>query len=99
MCSRCDFPIAVYGQLLPCKHAFCLQCAIEMGQTCYLCFSKVEKVLRVEASKQALYTCGVCLRTHESLDELLSNVRQNGGGCCQAQAKAQAQQSIVAFES
>jgi hypothetical protein len=34
-CSSCVFPIAQYGRLLPCMHAFCLSCATDMV-TCYM---------------------------------------------------------------
>ena len=87
ICSRCNFPIAIYGQLLPCKHAFCLQCAYEMGPTCYLCFEKVDEIKKIEACKQALYMCGVCLKSYESMTDLMARVKQNGGGCCQAQPR------------
>ncbi|RYR62076.1 hypothetical protein Ahy_A04g019415 isoform D [Arachis hypogaea] len=34
-CVRCDFPIAIYGRLSPCEHAFCLDCA-RSDSMCYL---------------------------------------------------------------
>jgi hypothetical protein len=34
-CVVCDFPIAAYGRLMPCLHAFCLQCASTLP-VCYL---------------------------------------------------------------
>ncbi|KAL0338229.1 UNVERIFIED_CONTAM: E3 ubiquitin-protein ligase HAKAI [Sesamum angustifolium] len=34
-CVRCDFPIAIYGRLSPCEHAFCLDCA-RSDSLCYL---------------------------------------------------------------
>ncbi|CAI8612829.1 unnamed protein product [Vicia faba] len=34
-CVRCDFPIAIYGRLSPCDHAFCLDCA-RSDSLCYL---------------------------------------------------------------
>ncbi|KAF7845412.1 E3 ubiquitin-protein ligase Hakai [Senna tora] len=34
-CVRCDFPIAIYGRLSPCEHAFCLECA-RSDSMCYL---------------------------------------------------------------
>ena len=91
ICSRCDFPISIYGQLWPCRHAFCLQCAEEMLPTCYLCFSRVEEVRRIEASRQPLYLCAVCLKGYDSLEELTALVKANGGACCQGQGKAVAE--------
>lgn len=29
-CISCQVPIAVHGRLVPCKHAYCLECATEM---------------------------------------------------------------------
>lgn len=34
-CVSCSFPIAVYGRLYPCLHAFCLACASDMEE-CFL---------------------------------------------------------------
>ena len=34
-CVACSFPIAVYGRLQPCLHAFCLSCASDMDG-CFL---------------------------------------------------------------
>ncbi len=36
MCIQCDFPVAVYGRIWPCLHAFCLCCASDMAK-CSLC--------------------------------------------------------------
>eukprot|EP00850_Spirogloea_muscicola_P017857 SM000157S02087 [mRNA] locus=s157:220049:222294:+ [translate_table: standard] len=35
-CWRCNLPVAIYGRLDRCKHAYCLTCATE-AQRCYLC--------------------------------------------------------------
>uniref|UniRef100_A0A7S1HQG9 RING-type domain-containing protein n=1 Tax=Phaeocystis cordata TaxID=118079 RepID=A0A7S1HQG9_9EUKA len=82
MCARCDSPVAIYGRLIPCHHAFSLQCAEEMGTTCYLCFQQIEGIERVDASKQPLYLCGVCGVSYKSKEELLERVQANGGKCC-----------------
>jgi hypothetical protein len=34
-CVCCDVPVALYGRLLPCAHAFCLVCSSSMT-TCYM---------------------------------------------------------------
>jgi len=34
-CVSCSLPIAVYGRLQPCLHAFCLSCASDMDG-CFL---------------------------------------------------------------
>ncbi len=34
-CITCAFPVAVFGRLYPCLHAYCLTCATDM-QTCFM---------------------------------------------------------------
>jgi hypothetical protein len=34
-CITCSFPVAVFGRLYPCLHAFCIACASEMSD-CYM---------------------------------------------------------------
>jgi hypothetical protein len=34
-CICCQAPIAIYGRLLPCLHAFCLTCATDMPK-CFM---------------------------------------------------------------
>lgn len=36
VCINCEYPIAIYGRIWPCLHAFCLSCASEMAK-CSLC--------------------------------------------------------------
>ena len=31
LCVQCNYPIAAYGRLEPCCHAFCLQCASSLS--------------------------------------------------------------------
>jgi hypothetical protein len=35
LCISCNFPVAVFGRLYPCLHAYCLACASDMA-TCFL---------------------------------------------------------------
>ena len=46
-CSACSFPIASYGRLWPCRHAFCLACATGHA-LCFLCQSTISRVERVD---------------------------------------------------
>ena len=48
-CVVCDFPIAVYGRLTPCLHAFCAECATTLP-VCYLCNAQVARVERMSAA-------------------------------------------------
>lgn len=34
-CITCSFPVAVFGRLYPCLHAFCIACASDMAD-CYM---------------------------------------------------------------
>ena len=34
-CVSCSFPIATYGRLYPCLHAYCLSCATDM-EKCFM---------------------------------------------------------------
>ncbi|KAI9080086.1 hypothetical protein K1719_032632 [Acacia pycnantha] len=46
-CVRCDFPIAIYGRLSPCDHAFCLDCA-RSDSICYLCDERIQKIQTIK---------------------------------------------------
>jgi len=48
LCSACSFPVAAWGRLHPCRHAFCLTCATGHG-LCFLCQSTIARVERVQA--------------------------------------------------
>nr|KAG5691670.1 hypothetical protein BaRGS_014125 [Batillaria attramentaria] len=34
LCEKCQYPILVYGRMLPCKHVFCLDCAKKYEKLC-----------------------------------------------------------------
>nr|KYP47147.1 E3 ubiquitin-protein ligase Hakai [Cajanus cajan] len=58
-CVRCDFPIAIYGRLSPCEHAFCLDCA-RSDSMCYLCDERIQKILTIKMMEGIL----ICAAPH-----------------------------------
>lgn len=62
-CVRCDFPIAIYGRLIPCEHAFCLACA-RSDPSCYLCDERVQKIQTIKML-EGIFICAAphCLKS------------------------------------
>ncbi|KAF8105116.1 hypothetical protein N665_0163s0086 [Sinapis alba] len=62
-CVRCDFPIAIYGRLNPCDHAFCLECA-RSDSICYLCDERIQKIQTIKMM-EGIFICAAphCLRS------------------------------------
>ncbi|KAL7136332.1 hypothetical protein ABFS83_10G022800 [Erythranthe nasuta] len=62
-CVRCDFPIAIYGRLSPCEHAFCLDCA-RSDSLCYLCDGRVQKIQTIKMM-EGIFICAAphCLKS------------------------------------
>ena len=58
-CSRCDFPIVIYGRLSPCEHAFCLDCA-KSDSMCYLCDERIQKIQTIKMMEGIL----ICAAPH-----------------------------------
>lgn len=58
-CVRCDFPIAIYGRLSPCEHAFCLDCA-RSDSMCYLCDERIQKIQTIKMMEGIL----ICAAPH-----------------------------------
>lgn len=55
-CVCCDFPIAIYGRLSPCEHAFCLDCA-RSGSKCHICEERVQKIQAIKR-EEGVFICG-----------------------------------------
>ncbi|KAE9622212.1 putative transcription factor interactor and regulator LIM family [Lupinus albus] len=58
-CVRCDFPIAIYGRLSPCEHAFCLDCS-RSDSLCYLCDERIQKIQTIKMMEGIL----ICAAPH-----------------------------------
>ncbi|CAA0830550.1 RING/U-box superfamily protein [Striga hermonthica] len=74
-CVRCDFPIAIYGRLSPCEHAFCLDCA-RSDSLCYLCDERVQKIQTIKMM-EGLFICAAphCLKSFLKRTEFESHIR------------------------
>ncbi|XP_057784067.1 E3 ubiquitin-protein ligase HAKAI homolog isoform X2 [Salvia miltiorrhiza] len=62
-CVRCDFPVAIYGRLSPCEHAFCLDCA-RSHSLCYLCDERIQKIQTIKMM-EGIFICAAphCLKS------------------------------------
>lgn len=62
-CVQCDFPIAIYGRLIPCEHAFCLDCA-RSDSICYLCDDRIQKIQTIKMM-EGIFICAAphCLKS------------------------------------
>ncbi|XP_039055825.1 E3 ubiquitin-protein ligase HAKAI homolog isoform X2 [Hibiscus syriacus] len=62
-CVRCEFPIAIYGRLSPCEHAFCLDCA-RSDSICYLCDERIQKIQTIKIM-EGIFICAAphCLKS------------------------------------
>ncbi|KAI3830297.1 hypothetical protein L1987_04435 [Smallanthus sonchifolius] len=62
-CVQCDFPIAIYGRLVPCEHAFCLDCA-RSDSICYLCDERIQKIQTIKMM-EGIFICAAphCLKS------------------------------------
>ncbi|KAJ0714739.1 putative transcription factor interactor and regulator LIM family [Helianthus annuus] len=90
MCAQCDFPIAIYGRMIPCEHALCLDCA-RSGSTCFLCEERIQKIQTVKMM-EGMFLCSapLCLKSflnkadfkahvHAHHPELLNSKPQKDG--------------------
>ncbi|XP_039166895.1 E3 ubiquitin-protein ligase HAKAI homolog [Eucalyptus grandis] len=75
-CVRCDFPIAIYGRLSPCEHAFCLDCA-RSDSICYLCDERIQKIQTIKMM-EGLFICAAphCLKSFLKKSEFESHIHE-----------------------
>lgn len=76
-CVRCDYPIAIYGRLTPCEHAFCLDCA-RSGSICYLCDERIQKIQTIKMM-EGIFVCAAphCLKSFLKKTEFESHIHAN----------------------
>ncbi|CAH9088925.1 unnamed protein product [Cuscuta epithymum] len=76
-CVRCDFPIAIYGRLSPCEHAFCLDCA-RSDSLCYLCDERIQKIQTIKLM-EGIFICAAphCLKSFLKRNEFESHIHGN----------------------
>nr|XP_010918471.1 E3 ubiquitin-protein ligase HAKAI homolog isoform X2 [Elaeis guineensis] len=75
-CVRCDFPIAIYGRLFPCEHAFCLTCA-RSDSSCYICDERIQKIQSIKMM-EGIFTCAAahCLKSFLKRTEFESHIHE-----------------------
>ncbi|PQQ12825.1 E3 ubiquitin-protein ligase Hakai [Prunus yedoensis var. nudiflora] len=76
-CVRCDYPIAIYGRLSPCEHAFCLDCA-RSDSICYLCDERIQKIQTIKLM-EGIFICAAphCLKSFLKRSEFESHIHEN----------------------
>lgn len=78
-CVRCDFPIAIFGRLSPCDHAFCLDCA-RSDSLCYLCDERIQKIQTIKMMEGILICAAPhCLKSFMKRVDLESHIHENHG--------------------
>ncbi|KAF5194745.1 E3 ubiquitin-protein ligase hakai-like protein [Thalictrum thalictroides] len=76
-CVRCDFPIAIYGRLGPCEHAFCLDCA-RSDSSCYLCDERIQKIQTIKMM-EGIFICAAphCLKSFLKKSEFETHIHES----------------------
>ncbi|XP_031405502.1 E3 ubiquitin-protein ligase HAKAI homolog isoform X2 [Punica granatum] len=76
-CVRCDFPIAIYGRLSPCEHAFCLDCA-RSDSICYLCDERIQKIQTIKMM-EGIFICAAphCLKSFMKKSEFEIHIHES----------------------
>ncbi|KAJ8753751.1 hypothetical protein K2173_000005 [Erythroxylum novogranatense] len=76
-CVRCDFPIAIYGRLSPCEHAYCLDCA-RTDSICYLCDERVQKIQTIKMM-EGIFICAAphCLKSFLKRSEFETHIHES----------------------
>ncbi|XP_064998819.1 E3 ubiquitin-protein ligase HAKAI homolog isoform X1 [Musa acuminata AAA Group] len=90
-CVRCDFPIALYGRLVPCEHAFCLTCA-RSDASCYLVFCSCdERIQKIQSIKmmEGIFICAAphCLKSFLKKSEFESHIHETHPNLLQSNPK------------
>ncbi|CBI30439.3 unnamed protein product, partial [Vitis vinifera] len=86
-CVRCDFPIAIYGRLIPCEHAFCLDCA-RSDSICYLCDERIQKIQTIKMM-EGIFICAAphCLKSFLKRAEFESHIHESHADLLQPNAE------------
>ncbi|URD93367.1 Cbl proto-oncogene, E3 ubiquitin protein ligase-like 1 [Musa troglodytarum] len=86
-CVRCDFPIALYGRLVPCEHAFCLTCA-RSDASCYLCDERIQKIQSIKMM-EGIFICAAphCLKSFLKRSEFESHIHETHPNLLQSNTK------------
>ncbi|XP_072963921.1 E3 ubiquitin-protein ligase HAKAI homolog [Typha angustifolia] len=90
ICSRCDFPIAIYGRLIPCEHAFCLTCA-RSDSSCHLCDERIQKIQSIKMM-EGIFICAAphCLKSFLKRTEFESHIQDSHANLLQNSTEKEA---------
>ncbi|KAJ6846375.1 E3 ubiquitin-protein ligase [Iris pallida] len=89
-CVRCDFPIAIYGRLVPCEHAFCLACA-RTDSSCYLCDERIQKIQTIKLM-EGIFICAAphCLKSFLKRAEFDAHIHETHADLLQSNVEKEA---------
>ncbi|CAG0916316.1 unnamed protein product [Notodromas monacha] len=86
-CSQCNKPILIYGRMIPCKHVFCVPCALKEKDRCKHCRAEAERVDNVRLGFVFMCTEGGtrygtngCRRTYMSQRDLQAHMNHRHAG-------------------
>lgn len=65
VCCKCELPIAVYGRIAPCLHAFCLACATSTSE-CFVCGAAVQQVEKIQQGACDMFISAATLQSFKS---------------------------------
>ncbi|XP_074586809.1 E3 ubiquitin-protein ligase HAKAI homolog [Curcuma longa] len=86
-CVRCDFPIAIYGRLAPCEHAFCLTCA-RSDASCYLCDERIQKIQSIKMM-EGIFICAAphCFKSFIKQADFVTHIHEIHSDLIQSNTK------------
>ncbi|KAG6532775.1 E3 ubiquitin-protein ligase HAKAI homolog [Zingiber officinale] len=89
-CIRCDFPVAIYGRLVPCEHVFCLACA-RSDASCYLCDERIQKIQSIKLL-EGIFICAAlhCLKSFFKQADLVAHIHEVHSDLIQSNTKKEA---------
>ncbi|KAK6943064.1 hypothetical protein RJ641_028441 [Dillenia turbinata] len=98
-CVRCDFPIAIYGRLSPCEHAFCLDCA-RSDSICYLCDERIQKIQTIKMM-EGIFICAAphCLKSFLKRMEFESHIHSTHADLLPPNAEKEDRDESEAFST
>ncbi|KAK9090195.1 hypothetical protein Sjap_023372 [Stephania japonica] len=96
-CVRCDFPIAIYGRLSPCEHAFCLDCA-RSDSSCYLCDERIQKIQTIKMM-EGIFICAAphCLKSFLKRPNFESHIHESHVNLLQPKTEKEDGNELDAF--
>ncbi|MFS8004789.1 putative transcription factor interactor and regulator C2H2 family [Helianthus anomalus] len=96
ICAQCDFPIAIYGRMIPCEHALCLDCA-RSGSTCFLCEERIQKIQTVKMM-EGMFLCSapLCLKSFLNKADFKAHVHAHHPDLCNSKTQKDGNEPVAA---